>query len=230
MAHKWNLTVRTRALLHRGRVTCFIVYPEQFYQTRWGGGSLLFAAAEFCPFFHQTAWQKLGHFIVFVCSNHAQKPLHKSPKGAWILLHGSARFVWQFFMAARASILMLLVFIFTKTALMTGSKTRCLWTSGMMQSEEFGTVDGLTRHGSEGGFSRQNWDIYINAGWEATDVSKHSPLFLNCYWKTKFYLNSGPRPLGLKTILCTPHRAQVKFIQTISAATVWITLSFSFLP
>lgn len=204
MAHKWNLTVRTRALLHQGRVTCFIVYPVQFYRTRWGGGSLLFAATEFCPFFHQTAWQKLGHFIVFVCSNHAQKPLHKSPKEAWILLHGSARFVWQFFMAARASILMLLVFIFTKTALMTGSKTRCLWTSGMMQSEEFGTVDGLTRHDSEGGFSRQNWDIYINAGWEATDVSKHSPLFFKLLLKDEILFELRSQAPGLENHIVHP--------------------------
>ena len=60
---------------------------------------------------------------------------------------------------------------------MSESKTRCLWISGMMQSEEFRTPDELTRHDSQVGFLRQNRDIYINAGWEATDVSKHSPFF-----------------------------------------------------
>lgn len=119
-------------------------------------------------------------------------------------------------------------FFFTKTALMTGSKTRCLWTSGMMQSQEFGTVDGLTRHSSEGGFSRQNWDIYINAGWEATDVSKRSPLFFKLLLREEILFEL--RSQALKTILCTPHGAQVKFIQTISAASGWITLSFPFFP
>lgn len=60
---------------------------------------------------------------------------------------------------------------------MIESKTRCLWISSMMQYEEFHMLDGLTRHDSEAGFLRQNWNIYINTGWEATDVSKHSPFF-----------------------------------------------------
>jgi len=59
---------------------------------------------------------------------------------------------------------MLLVFIFTKRFAMSESKTRCLWISGMMQSEEFRTPDELTRHDSQVGFLRQNRDIYINAG------------------------------------------------------------------
>lgn len=51
---------------------------------------------------------------------------------------------------------MLLVFILTKKAARTESKTRCLRTSGMTQSEEFCTLDGLTRRDSEAGFLGQN--------------------------------------------------------------------------
>lgn len=169
-----------------------------------------------------------------VCSNHTQKPLHKSPKGAWILLHGSQRFVWRVFVAARASTLMLLVFIF----FFFYQNSFNDWKSNKMFVN--------LRHDAISGIWHGGW------GWQGTilkeafqDKTETSiltqverpqmspstlPCFLNCYWKKKFYLNSGPRPLGLKTILCTPHRAQVKFIQTISAATVWITLSFPFFP
>lgn len=60
-------------------------------------------------------------------------------------------FLWQ-----QEQVLMLSVFIFIKRAVMTESKTRCLCISGMMQSEAFRMLDGLTRHDSEVGFLRQN--------------------------------------------------------------------------
>lgn len=169
---------------------------------------------------------------MFVCSNHTQKPLHKSPKGAWILLHGSERFVWQFFfVAARASILMMLVFIFHQNSFND-------WKSNeMFVNLRHDAISGIWHGGwvDKAQFWRRLFkdktETSILTQVERPQMSLSTfPCFLNCYWKKKFYLNSGPRPLGLKTILCTPHRAQVKFIQTISAATVWISLSLPFFP
>lgn len=73
-----------------------------------------------------------------------------------------------------------------------------------MQSQEFGTVAGLTRHDSEGGFSRQNWDIYINAGWEATDVSKRSPLFFKLLLKDEILFELRSQAPGLENHIVHP--------------------------
>lgn len=167
--------------------------------------------------------QKIGHYIASVCNNLPQMLLIKKPgpSSSWklkipaLIFHGSRSKSWccspQFF---------------TKRTVRRGSKRRCLWISGMMQSEEFCMLDELTRHNSEADKTETSTLTHV----EKPQMSPNALPFLNCTERLNSIWNQILGPWGWKTYCAPPIELRLNPFRLFYAATVWITLSPSFFP
>lgn len=106
----------------------------------------------------------------------------------------------------------------------TGSKRRCLWISGMMQSEEFCMLDELTRHNSEADKTETSTLTHV----EKPQMSPNALLFLNCTERLNSIWNQILGPWAWKTYCAPPIVLRLSPFRLFYATTVWITLSPSF--